>query len=333
MEILRDLAELLEAKSISNFAENNLHLPVLFRPGQNSDQLELADLLEAKPQIKVSDTIYSQLRELAKSKHPELKLSESEINELVSKHVGYTPLYEYGVWVYYPWGERLVHILDATEFIDLRTNRNKYKITQEEQDQLQQKKIGVIGLSVGQSVSLTLAMERGFGELRIADFDELEITNLNRLRSGIHNMGIKKTILVAREIAEIDPFLKVTCFHDGITDENIETFLLENGKLDLLIDECDGVDVKINCRLKARKHQIPVLMEASDRGTIDIERFDLEPHRPILHGFVEHLDVTKVKGLKTNEEKLPYILPIVGIETMSVRLKASAVEVDRKSVV
>src|SRR5690606_36334646 len=63
------------------------------------------------------------------------------------------------------------------------------------------------------------------------------------------------------------------------------------------------------------------------RGTVDIERFDLEPDRPILHGFVEHLDLSNVRLAKTMEEKLPYILPIVGIETMSTRLKASAIEI------
>ncbi len=68
-------------------------------------------------------------------------------------------------------------------------------------------------------------------------------------------------------------------------------------------------------------------MEASDRCTIDIERFDLNPHLPILHGAVEHLDISNIRNLKTMEEKLPYILPIVGIETMSPRLKASAVEI------
>src|SRR5690606_18884411 len=113
-----------------------------------------------------------------------------------------------------------------------------YKITPEEQQVLAGKKVGVIGLSVGQSVSLTLAMERGLGELRIADFDELEITNLNRLRSGVQNLGLKKTVIVAREIAEIDPYLKVTCFHEGINNDNMESFLLDEGKLDVLIDEC-----------------------------------------------------------------------------------------------
>ena len=319
--------EKISRKAILSKEDQFICNPLFFRLQNNTEKDAFEHLLDAQPHIKIFDTMWAQLKELVKSKKPSLTLSLNEIQADIDAHLGSTPIGEYGVWVYYPWGDRVVHILDEEEFIDLRTNRNKYKITVAEQNVLSTKKVGVIGLSVGQSVSLTMAMERTFGELRIADFDDLEITNLNRLRSGVHNMGLLKTVLVAREIAEIDPYLKVTCFHEGITEENLESFLMDNGKLDVLIDECDGVDVKIKCRVAAKKHGIPVLMEASDRGTIDIERFDLEPDRPILHGFVEHLDISKVKGLKTMEEKLPYILPIVGIETMSSRLKASAVEV------
>lgn len=301
--------------------------PSFFRLGNEGDRNNLHHLLQHKPFIRIFDTIDQQLRELVKSFYPKKTLHADEIVLLADDHLRGIPKMEYGVWVYYPWSEELVHILDEDEFITMRTNRNRYKITEDEQSLLMKKKVGIIGLSVGQSVSLALCMERGCGELRIADFDELEITNLNRLRSGISNMGLKKTVIVAREIAEIDPFLKVTCFHEGITAENLDDFLLRDGKLDILIDECDSVDIKINCRIAAKRHGIPVLMEASDRGTVDIERFDLEPARPILHGFVEHLDLTHVNQAKTMEEKLPYILPIVGVETMSTRLKASAIEI------
>lgn len=321
------LTKLISDRLKTTKEENSIYAPVFFRHLEQTGYPGLLDLLMQKPYIKVYDNIAAQLRELVKAFHPDKTLDDQTIAKLVSDHLGGTDAANYGVWVYYPWSEKLVHILDEQEFIFLRTNRNKYKITDAEQKQLFGKKVGVIGLSVGQSVSLTMAMERTFGELRIADFDDLEITNLNRLRSGVHNMGLLKTVLVAREIAEIDPYLKVTCFHEGITDSNLDSFLTEGGKLDVLIDECDGVDVKIKCRVAARKYGIPVLMEASDRATIDIERFDLQPERPILHGFVEHLDISNVKNLKSMEEKLPYILPIVGIETMSPRLKASAVEV------
>ncbi len=111
----------------------------------------------------------------------------------------------------------------------VRTDRNRNKITSDEQALLATKKVGVIGLSVGQSVSLALTQERSFGELRLADYDTLDLSNLNRIRSGVHQLGLKKVVNVAREIAEIDPFLKVTCFPEGITTDNIERFLTEGG--------------------------------------------------------------------------------------------------------
>jgi hypothetical protein len=40
---------------------------------------------------------------------------------------------------------------------------------------LARKRIGVVGLSVGQSVALVLALERSFAQLRVADFDTLDL--------------------------------------------------------------------------------------------------------------------------------------------------------------
>lgn len=308
--------------------ENDFSIePQFFRIYIKEDQNKLERLLEAKPHIRIHNQIDSQLDELIKSRYPKKKPEPDELNALKKQHIGNFSFSQYGVWVYYPWSETLVHLLDEAEFIEMRTNRNMYKITREERDILASKKIGVVGLSVGQSVSITMAMERGFGEIRLADFDLLELTNLNRIRTGVHNLGLPKVVIVAREIKEIDPFLKVTSFGDGLTEENMDSFFLDGGKLDVIIDECDGLDIKILLRHKAKALQVPVVMDASDKGTLDVERFDLEPDRPILHGLIDHLDHTKIKQLKTNEEKIPYLLPMVGLETASARLKASMVEV------
>lgn len=184
---------------------------------------------------------------------PSIKLSFVGSKDLIEKHLNGVKIEDYGVWVYYPWSNRLVHLLDEEEYIEVRTNRNHYKITREEKSILARKKVGVIGLSVGQSVALTMAMERSFEEIKIADFDILELTNLNRIRAGVHNLGYKKAHLVAREIAEIDPYVKITCFSDGITDSNMDAFIHEGGKLDAIIEECDDLKVKINIRLAAKK--------------------------------------------------------------------------------
>ncbi len=309
---------------------NETYRPILYRLGNPADKQAFDDLI-ANDGIMVYDELYDQLKELTKSRNPKKKLTADEYAHLIAKHLGDTPITEYGVWAYYPWSNRVVHILDKEEYIELRTSANKNKITIAEREKLATKKVGVIGLSVGQSVSLTLALERGCGELRIADFDTLELNNLNRIRTGVHNLGLLKTYAVAREIAELDPYFNVVCFSEGVTESNIHDFFTKNGKLDLVIDECDGVNVKILCRIKAKELQVPVLMEASDRGTLDVERFDLEPERPIIHGWLEGLtlDFEIINKLKTAEEKLPYMLPISGLDTLSPRMKASMVEIEQ----
>ena len=171
-----------------------------------------------------------------------------------------------------------------------------------------------------------MAMERTCGELRLADFDTLELSNLNRLREGVLSLGLKKTMLAARGIAELDPFLKVVCYPDGLTPANLDAFF-GAAALDVLVEECDGLAMKLRCRQRARELGIPVVMEANDRATLDIERFDREPGRPILHGLLDGLDFSRVAELKTNEEKVPYLMPMVGEATMSDKLRASLLEV------
>jgi molybdopterin/thiamine biosynthesis adenylyltransferase len=325
---MKSLTNALENLKKQQTQANFVFKPLFYRLFVEKD-LEAFEELLAKPGITVVDYIEDQIKELIKYKTPSKKFSTTELEVETKKYLGNTDINNYGVWVYYPWSNRLVHILDEQEFIDIRTSRNQYKITRKERDVLAQKKIGIIGLSVGQSVSVTLAMERICGELRLADFDVLELTNLNRIRTGIYNLGLPKVYSVAREIAEIDPFIKVTCFPRGLTEENMDQFFTANGKLDLLVEESDGFDIKILSRYKARELQVPVIMEASDRCMVDVERFDLEPNRKILHGLVEHLDIETLKSLKTNEQKIPYMLAILGLETSSTRLKASMLEIEQ----
>lgn len=317
---------LLEALLNASAPDRDSYRPLIFRPMDPIDRVRLEDVLKTRPQLVVHDVLENQLAELVRCTHPERRFTPSELQGAVKEHLNGRSLGEYGVWVYYPWSSKLVHLLDEAEFARVRTDRNRNKITREEQLLLSTKKVGVIGLSVGQSVSLTLALERAFGEIRLADFDTLELNNLNRIRSSVHEMGTLKVVNTAREIAELDPFLKVTIFPEGITKENMDRFFTEGGELDLLIEECDSVDIKILARQKAKALRIPVVMDMSDRGCMDVERFDLEPERPIMHGWIDHLDLESAGRPMTNEEKIPYMLPIVGTETLSTRMKASMIE-------
>ena len=303
--------------------------PQFYRLSSDVDRSEFEKLIREDQNIKILDQIKIQLRELIKCSNPSRHIVYQDYEELIKIHLQGVDIFSYGVWVYYRWNHNLIHILDEAEFIKVRTNRNCNKITPAEQALLATKKIGIIGLSVGQSIALTMAMERTCGEIRLADFDTAELSNLNRLRTGLHNLGLNKTVIAAREIAEIDPFITVKIFDDGLTAENMESFFTGDGKLDLLVEVCDGLEIKIASRMKAKKLKIPVVMDTNDRGMLDVERFDLEPDRSIFHGLInEHLD-EKGNIISGPDKKLQMLMALASFESASSRLKLSMTEIGK----
>jgi molybdopterin/thiamine biosynthesis adenylyltransferase len=305
--------------------------PTIFDLANEGDARLVDALLDAHPETVVHDSLREQLVEVITSQSPTRDLDEREREAALEARLGGRPLALYGRWVYYPWARRLVHALPPEEHFFLRSDRNRYKISFAEQERLRGATVGVVGLSVGQASAVTLAMEGVGGRFRLADFDTLSLSNMNRLRAGLADVGVPKTVLAAREMYEIDPYLSVEIFSDGITAENAEAFFTEGGKLDLLVEECDDLYAKLSLRERARAYRIPVLMETSDRGMVDVERFDREPERPILHGLVGDLRAEALVGL-TTKEKVPYVLRILDEKRISTAFAASLVEVKESTV-
>ena len=228
-------------------------------------------------------------------------------------------------WVYYPWRRTVVAVLGPRAFRAVRLDRNRNMITAEEQTRLSALRIGVVGLSVGHVIAHTLALQGLCGELRLADFDHIELSNLNRLPATVLDLGLNKAEVAARRIAELDPYLLVRVLDAGLTVDTVDDFL---DGLDVVVDECDSLDMKVMLRERARTRRIPVLMATSDRGLVDVERFDLEPRRPILHGLLGDLDGALLSGM-SSREKVPHMLRFLEAAELSPRVVASVVEIDR----
>lgn len=325
MKMSDDITVCLKRGAAKNSVFSTEDTPQFFRLSKEQDKARLSELFQSVTDCEVYDTIKEQLFELQRIRNPHIPPVQLNKEQFLSDLLKSTPLQEYGVWVYYPWSKKLVHLLDEQEYFELRTSRNLYKITREEQVALQSKKIGVIGLSVGMTIAVCLAMERVCSEIRIADFDSLDLSNMNRLEAGIHEIGLPKWVIAQRRISELDPFIQLKIFKNGVTEDNIESFLCDGGKLDVLVDECDSLDIKLLCRLKAREHEIPVVMDTNDRGMLDIERFDLDNTLPVLHGLVGDISYQELRNI-TPQEKLPIVMKIISAENISERLKFSMKE-------
>lgn len=300
----------------------SLYRPLIYRFGGTRSSIN--ELKINHPEAIILDTISDQLHELYKVRNPKVHtVEQNELNNFINQELGDLEVEDYGTWVYYPWKNTLVHLLNEREFFEVRTNRNNNKISFDEQQLLKEKTIGIIGLSVGQSVAITIAMERVCGRLRLADFDTIELSNLNRIRTSVCNLGLSKAVIVAREIAEIDPYFDVEIFEQGLTNDNmLDFFQKDNMKLDLLVELCDGLDMKLKSRLAARDLSIPVLMETNDRCMIDIERFDLDSNREILHGLVSAEDLIDLDNL-TGQQRLSLVLKIVDQKNLSAKMKVA----------
>jgi tRNA A37 threonylcarbamoyladenosine dehydratase len=301
--------------------------PIFFRTSNIEDHNLLNKLKNSENVAFVFDEIERQITELIRCRYP-MGVSKEESKKLRNNILNNKNAADFGVWVYYPWRKTLVHILDEDEFIEVRTNRNQLKISKDEQFKLASKTIGIIGLSVGQSIALTIAMERICGTLRLADFDSLDLSNMNRLRTGVFNLAVPKVVIAAREIAEIDPYIDVQIYPEGVVESNLDDFLTRNGGVDVLVEVCDSFEVKINSRLKARAAKIPVVMDTNDKGMLDIERFDLEPDRPLIHGLADGLSEESLKTL-SKEEKMGYLMKIVDAPNLSERMKMSVPEINK----
>ena len=166
-----------------------------------------------------------------------------------------------------------------------------------------------------------LLLDRG-GHLKLADHDDLDTSNGNRLRAPIHEIGRNKAVLAARQISEFAPYLRVTPVVDGVTDDNLDAFFQD---LDVVIDECDDFRIKYRIREEARRRKIPVLMETSDRGLVDVERFDLEPQRPPFHGLLPGVCSEDLREMGDGE-KLKMLLQLMDPHRISTRGCASLLE-------
>ncbi len=263
-----------------------------------------------------------------KPENPEYKIEKNKFIDHWTKKGDFS---KQGNWIYYPWSKTLIHFPDEDIYIKLRTSRNRNLITTDEQNKFQSNVVGIAGMSVGSNILNTLVLIGGPRHFKIADYDTISVPNLNRIMATASAVGVNKAVYFARKALEVDPYLKIDIYDKGLNISDFKNFF-ENPKLDLYIEEMDNPYLKIKSREYAKKLKIPVIMAADngDGALIDVERFDLQPYRPIFHGNLDKvIDLENIKEELTFKEKLTLIANIVQLHQATTKAQMSLGDVGK----
>jgi sulfur carrier protein ThiS adenylyltransferase len=87
--------------------------------------------------------------------------------------------------------------------------------------------VGIAGLGgLGSAIAIALA-RIGVGKLILVDFDVVEPSNLNRQQYFIHQIGMPKVEALQKNIADINPYVKLQIYQEKLDRNNIERIFSE----------------------------------------------------------------------------------------------------------
>lgn len=304
-------------------------VPTILYEGHYTEQ-EVDELLSGRV-WKLKDIYRSQLTELFEIQNAHLVGTEafqSSLEQFLQERTAPDAKMR-GNYVYFPWSGLLFHMVSADDHYTLRTNRTTLLVSHEEQAVLRDFKAGIAGLSFGNGIAVSMAYSGISNEIKVADRDIFETTNLNRVRVGIPSVEEKKTAVTAQDIYEINPYAVVETFEEGLTEENLDSFINGNRSLNIVFDVVDNFAMKVRIRLAAKKARIPVIMLTSleDSILVDVERYDLEPDAEIFHGLLGSITDDLLNKEMTEADKAKYAMAIVGPDHVSYRNLLSLSEV------
>jgi len=145
------------------------------------------------------------------------------------------------------------------EYYHMRVNRNIGWITAQEQELLRGSVVAIAGTG-GMGGLVAEAMVRlGVGEIRIADPESFDLSNMNRqIAARKETIGHSKALATAQMLRDITDDYKLVVYPQGILPETVEAFVQG---ADVIVDEIEfwNIGSCIELHQAARIHHVPIL--------------------------------------------------------------------------
>ncbi len=155
-----------------------------------------------------------------------------------------------------------------------RFNRIEKLLGKEAVEKLNRCHVLVVGLGGVGSYALESLIRSGIGNLTIADFDTVDITNLNRqLETLSGNVGKKKTEVFQERAKEINPDVNVRVRDVFVNNDTVED--LFDVQYDYAVDCIDSTEGKLALWKAAQQRSIPIVASLGMANRLDPQKVEL----------------------------------------------------------
>jgi molybdopterin/thiamine biosynthesis adenylyltransferase len=159
-----------------------------------------------------------------------------------------------------------VQNLTADEFYAELVSRNRRLISAGDQQRLRRADLLVAGCGSIGGAAVEPLVRLGAERFTLAEPGEYELTNLNRQRATVHDVGRNKAAVQAERAKAINPFVRIDLEQQGITDDNVRALVQRTGII------IDGVDVTT---VEAIRAKVALHTEAARAGIAVVCGYDV----------------------------------------------------------
>lgn len=201
------------------------------------------------------------------------------------------------------------NIYSREEYINEAFSRTIGILSQDEISKLANSRVAIPGMGGVGGIHLITLTRLGVGRFNLADFDKYDVVNINRQYGAkVSNLEKPKLECMVKEVLDINPYLDIKLFNQGLTLNNIDDFL---DGVQVVVDGLDFFEFDIRRRLfnRARERGIyvitaaplgfgsAVLVFAPYRGMSFDEYFDVYDGMPEIEKYINFALGLAPKGL------------------------------------
>ncbi len=176
-------------------------------------------------------------------------------------------------------------------------------------EKLKNAKVAVYGIGGVGSYTVEGLARAGVGHLVLIDWDDVDITNINRQILALHStVGKKKTEVMKERILDINPDAKVEIYEPKDIESGEENLI--DGSFSYVVDAIDTMTAKLKVIERAYKLGVNIISATGAGNKLDPTRFEITdiyktsvcPVCKILRKELKNRGIKKHKVIYSKEE-------------------------------